>query len=540
MFNLYVSGQAHHEQLPDGTSLYDYHYQTPPIHSFKAACEPSTWRHHYKPFAVAINQPKTGEVMLIRDHLGVAPLYYYHTPGKKLIIAETIPLIIEQLSSPPFLHKQQIHMLFSREKYYSDETFYEGIYRVEPGHMMHFKHDGSVEKKAYWQLEVKGDVLHYSDDRDYLAHFSELMKESTLNAIDDQTNLAAEFSAGLDSSAVYCCLRELGINPTLYMHIAKPGTQPAQLYNSQLEESFIEHFQQPRIQRIGDENFEPIQVFTQYAKWFGGSAPYMFPMFASNIHRAVAANKHPILLSGFGGDQGVSSNIGFNYCIPELMHQKKFRDAWNQLTVNQDKTQSPVRWLKNGVHFCQYAHPALYQMSISRHQIKQIINDRFAKNSNKTLSYHPQKRLYFNTEREGMRSILQGPHSSEIRMRIEYSSVVAKQLGFEFRYPLLYPKLLEFFLSLPLTQKKRHGVGRYLMRQYLSRTLPEDIIADYKKSEGLAIAPSTFELYQRACEENQYKEEFSELPYSHLIQAHNPGLRMKNLVKGFMLKQGVC
>jgi asparagine synthetase B (glutamine-hydrolysing) len=510
-------------KLEDGSELYYYHKPPTTIHTFQDALDLSLWRNYYKPFACMLVSPNQHEIILVRDHLGLSPLYYFYTLGKELIISDTIPELLNQLPTTPLFCQNQINELFSDQKFYSDETIYQGMYRVEPGHLMHFKSDQTLRKIPFWQLEKFGSSLNYTDQRDYLAHFTFLMHEAMQNANDEPHNIAAEYSAGLDSSAIYCAAAANNMQPKLFMHITTPEYETTNKYNDFYEKAFIEHYQLHDIQRIGADNFDPITVFENYATWFAGPAPYLFFMFAHNLHRAVAEGKHRILLSGFGGDQGVSGQIPFNFYIPELIQQQGYRQAWNEFSHHNAPSSHYAR-LRQLAQYVQLTHPNLYQLSLK------------IKNMRHKSSIHPYQTYYFNTLREAEWSLLQGPQSHEVRMRIEYSSIVGKKMGFEYRYPLLYPKLLEFILSVPVTQKRHQGQNRYLIRQYLAQFINEEIFKSYRKKDGLGIVPSTFGLFQQQYQQGCYKQLFQNLPYAKLIQDQRPHIKLRNMIKGFMLE----
>jgi len=509
-----------------------YYYNALPsvgLSSFHDALNLQLWRDYLQPFACALVNSNSQEIILVRDHLGIAPLYYCHYHGKKLIVGQTITDILKHLPSNPPLLEPQINMLFSGHKQYSDETFYQGIYRVEPGHLLHFKADGSIVKKAFWQLEPHGKQLKYADDDEYLEQFSLLMNEAILHATAGHTNIAAEFSAGLDSSAVYCAAVKNNIKPQLYMHVARPGTEAANIYQDSYEKAFIDHYQLTDIKRINEDDFDPLAVFDEYASWFAGPAPYLFFMFANKIHRAVAAGNHPILLSGFGGDQCVSGQLLLNFFLPELLREGKYRQAWHELKGSRD--------IKKALRYASYMHPALYHQALKLRIMKKKLANLFRpRNDHKPTLYHPYEGIYCRSSREGEWSLIQGPDSHEVRMRIEYSSIVSKKMGFEYRYPLLYPKLLEFILSVPTIQKRRDGNGRYLIRRYLAQELSQEIFANYRKKDGLGIVPSTFELYQQNFKQGCYQQAFKDLPYQHLIHNKNKPIELRNYIKGYMLK----
>lgn len=188
-----------------------------PISSFENTLNPNNYRLLSHPFAYVIINRSSTECVLIRDHLGLRPLYYYYQSGR-LIFGDTISDIIHQLPKTPDLLESEVTHLFGDVYSYTDNTLYKNIYRVEPGHMVHIKTNGRIVKSAFWQLEQEGSTLHYEDNQEYLEHFTSLMKESIRNATHGASSLAAEFSAGMDSTAIYGTCASIGLNPVLFMH----------------------------------------------------------------------------------------------------------------------------------------------------------------------------------------------------------------------------------------------------------------------------------------------------------------------------------
>ena len=102
-----------------------YYYNQRPmlnIETFSDALNTALWRDYLKPFACIIADNNSDDVILVRDHIGLEPLYYCHHQGKKLLFAQSIPEILKQLPSTPPLLESQIDMLFSQHNFYSDET----------------------------------------------------------------------------------------------------------------------------------------------------------------------------------------------------------------------------------------------------------------------------------------------------------------------------------------------------------------------------------------------------------------------------------
>lgn len=500
-----------------------------PIASFENGLSPACYRTVFHPFAQVVKNEATGECLLVRDHLGLRPLYYRYQSGQ-LIFGDTIPDIILQLPQAPALLDSEVSHLFGDVHHYTDNTLYTGIHRVEPGHMVRIFPNGRIIKSAFWQLEQEGDTLHYRDEREYLEHFTSLMQESVNNATKDSQSIAAEFSAGMDSTAVHGACAQLGLNPPLFMHAALPDSINAQTYNDRYERAFMAQFPSATVHRHMADDFDPIRIFKEYAEWFGGPPPYVFELFAHNIHKAVSKQEHTILLSGFGGDQCVSSHIPARFILPSLINNKQFRQAWAESAAS-------ANTLRRLAQLIQCTHPSLHKLIQQTQDLKLDLSNAFKSSGRqRVVSTHPYHRHYFKTLREVEWSFLQGPNSHELRMRIEYSSIVAKKMGFDYRYPLLHPKLLEFFLSLPLEQKRHQGVGRHLMRRYLAQVMPTAPFNTYTKKEGLNIMPATMDTFKAQWGSGCFQNEFQSLPKA-LTHDKSPHKAMIKTIQAFMLNE---
>ena len=512
----------HNTRLHPDTIVYHASSSDPIVMtSFEHARNPANYRSLFFSFAYIVTNHVTGEHLLIRDHLGLRPLYYAYTQGR-LIFGDNIPDLLKHFPSPPGFLETEVAHLFADVHNYTDNTLYRGIYRVEPGHMVHVMPDGRITKSVFWQLEPQGPTLYYREDREYLLHFKALMQESVRLATDGVDEIAAEFSAGMDSTAIYGTCVDLGLNPTLFMHAAIPGSPDAMIYNDSYERAFFEYFRQAKIHRLYADGFDAIQVFKDYAAWFAGPAPYIFELFTHHIHQAVSTTGHRRLLSGFGGDQGVSEHVPARFILPFLIKNKQFRRAWLE-----SGSGSMMRRL---LLLAQCTHPLMNHITHTMRDLKKEIHKQ-------VVSHHPYHRKYFKTLREVEWSMLQGPQSHEIRMRIEYSSVVAKKMGFEYRYPLLYPKLLEFFLSLPIEQKRHQGRGRYLMRRYLSHLMPTVPFEKYEKKEGLSILPATVEMFKAQWEQGAYQDTFQLIHLKNKSKNLSQHKRMIETIQAFMLNE---
>ena len=166
---------------------------------------PASFNNVNADFAVALWDAHQQVLICARDSLGVKPLYYVHRPGRFFAFATEIKalLALEEVAVTPNQHKFREYLTWPTDYVpYSEETFYETIFSVLPGHYLRVNtQDLSVQ--AYWKPDVdKYSKLNSADD------YSDLFANYFTAAIDarmsGKTRVGAHLSGGLDSSSVSC------------------------------------------------------------------------------------------------------------------------------------------------------------------------------------------------------------------------------------------------------------------------------------------------------------------------------------------------
>ena len=139
-------------------------------------------------FSISIWDKKKKILYLIRDIVGVKPLYYKEKNGNIFFSTLINPLLIEDKSSLN-LHAANYYNNFG----YSDlnETFYQGIFKLLPGELLIYKNK-SISKKKFLNFNFK---RKFSDT---------LIKEKLESIIKKQTvsdvPISISLSGGIDSN----------------------------------------------------------------------------------------------------------------------------------------------------------------------------------------------------------------------------------------------------------------------------------------------------------------------------------------------------
>ena len=141
-----------------------------PSLSIQAACDPLTWRDRAGAFSYAIADEDAEVYALVRDHFGLAPLYYFFD-GHCLIVGSNLPDVIRHLPVPAVLDTSALLSTLTWSPEYSDQTYYQQIKRVDPGCILYFSPNQPPRKIPFWVLDPNANDLIFLHEDDYLSGF---------------------------------------------------------------------------------------------------------------------------------------------------------------------------------------------------------------------------------------------------------------------------------------------------------------------------------------------------------------------------------
>jgi asparagine synthase (glutamine-hydrolysing) len=159
-------------------------------------------------FAFAIWDRKERELLLVRDRLGVKPLYYYWRDGR-LVFASEIKAILQAPQVQAEINPQAVYHYLGYEFVPAPDTIFRHIRKLPPGHSLRYK-DGGIEVTRYWDLQFQ-DQDHPPDY--YAEKLRDLLTESVRKRLVSDVPLGVFLSGGLDSSAVVALMSRCGVEP---------------------------------------------------------------------------------------------------------------------------------------------------------------------------------------------------------------------------------------------------------------------------------------------------------------------------------------
>src|SRR4051794_33438388 len=103
-------------------------------------------------FAFAIWDAPRRRLLLVRDRLGIKPLYWSRA-GDRLIFGSEIKAILASDLVEPRANETGLPELLGTRYLSGEETLFQGIHKLLPGHVLVYE-DGRVATRQYWDVPV--------------------------------------------------------------------------------------------------------------------------------------------------------------------------------------------------------------------------------------------------------------------------------------------------------------------------------------------------------------------------------------------------
>ncbi|GAA0398417.1 asparagine synthase (glutamine-hydrolyzing) [Streptomyces luteireticuli] len=147
-------------------------------------------------YAFALWDPRSEELLLIRDRMGVKPLYYYPTADGILFGSEP-KAILEHPEAEAVVDADGLREMFGIVKTPGHAVF-RGMREVRPATVVRFGRDGLTEH-AYWRLTARP---HEDGLEETVAKVRALLEDIVERQLVADVTVGTLLSGGLDSSAV--------------------------------------------------------------------------------------------------------------------------------------------------------------------------------------------------------------------------------------------------------------------------------------------------------------------------------------------------
>lgn len=240
-------------------------------------------------FGIAIWDLVSKELFIARDFFGIKPMYYTQI-GNNLVFGSEIKCILTHPNVKKELNIHALQNYLSFQYGVPNETFFENIYCLQPGHYLKFK-DGKLEITRYWKPEfMVNDSWNYDD---LVKEIDTTFKESVEAHKISDVEVGCFLSSGVDSS--YVATQFKGQKSfTVWFNYNKYNEID---YAKELaEEIGQDHY----FKKITDDEFWSIVPKVQYYM----DQPHADPSCVALYYVCQIASEHvKVVLSGEGADE---------------------------------------------------------------------------------------------------------------------------------------------------------------------------------------------------------------------------------------------
>jgi len=410
-------------------------------------------------FAISIWDDKKKELFLIRDRLGIKPLYYARM-NDGLVFASEIKALAQLKDLDLALDMQSFAEYLVFENYFSNRTLNKNIKMVEPGQMIRFSLcDNLTQEYCFWQPDFASKESPQKTD--VYAHYLNITEAAVNRHLISDVPLGSYLSSGIDSSSVvYWTTRKMGSGLRTYSGFFQKGgfydeaTQAKETANNfgcihnTVEISpadFIKYIK--KILWHLDEPKVGMGVFSQY-------------MVAQR-----AAQDVKVILTGHGQDELFAGYPVFK----AIYGKRKFLQLLGKTSARE--------WLFF-IYFSLY--PLIKQEAgyylpniFSLRNLKEILNAGFYDNLiHQTNIFEELQKLRFKYQDE-----YRGLMLTYLKYYLPALFVVEDKISMahslESRTPLCDNEIIDFALSLPLAQKLYGCELKHIPRTSMKGKLPE-------------------------------------------------------------------
>jgi len=183
-------------------------------------------------FAFAIWDAPRRRLLLVRDRLGIKPLYWARTADALLFGSEIKAILASGLVEPQ-TNQAVLPEVLSTRYTSGEDTMFRGIHKLLPGHLLVFE-GGTITKRQYWDLPGRGEEgsglgaagsgrpgpQPSALSPDVVGRFRELLEESVKLRLMADVPLGMFLSGGIDSSAIAALMARMIDRPLQTFSVA--------------------------------------------------------------------------------------------------------------------------------------------------------------------------------------------------------------------------------------------------------------------------------------------------------------------------------
>lgn len=260
-------------------------------------------------FAFALWDAPRKRLLLVRDRVGIKPLYWF-ADGRRLVFGSELKALMASRLVPRELDLAAVRDFAQLSYVPAPSSILAGVRKLPPGHLL-VAEDGNVELRRYWA--PVSPVPGREDTASHLRRFSELFRDSVALQMRSDVPYGAFLSGGIDSSAIVGTMASLSPQPVRTFCIGFAGKGLEAYDERPYARIAAEAFATRHEEHVVDAG--AFDLLGDAARFF--DEPFADPAFLPTLALAkLARGSVKVVLTGDGGDELFA---GYNRYRSELV-----------------------------------------------------------------------------------------------------------------------------------------------------------------------------------------------------------------------------
>lgn len=433
-------------------------------------------------FAFALYDAKRERLFLVRDHLGIKPLYYTEV-GDKLIFGSEIKAILASGAYTPEINWQSAHDFFTYLYIPAPNTMFRGIYQLPPAHWLEYdlRVRQIVAINQFWNVSEWGQKssIGKADEQKLQTELRSLMGSAVKQQMVSDVPLGAFLSGGIDSNVIVGLMAENSARPVKTFTVLFDGAE-MDYYDERVEARRVadkfgtEHYELAVDLSQPEEMLDLVEYFDQP---FGNTTFYITHLLSKLTRQFVT-----VALSGAGGDElfGGYPRYKAVQAARYLRYVPKFAARAGYAAVSRlndsyaDRRLHRIRALLDGLD----SDPAQQYMKWVYFLNEERKEKLLVRRNGKLFPSHRILQEHLNqipaSWDAGNRFSYLDVETFLADNLLEYSDKMSMASSLELRVPYLDPRLVEMAFRIPFAMKLRNGESKSIMRQAFADLIPEE------------------------------------------------------------------
>jgi asparagine synthase (glutamine-hydrolysing) len=162
-------------------------------------------------FGLALYEKDPHRLLLVRDRLGIKPIYWAKLPNGGVLFASEIKALFASGLLTPAIDETAVSPYLAHGYVPAPQTLFKGIQKLPPGHMLTADAKGDISITRYWRPEPAADLP--SSEGNIEEYLSSLLDDSIRLQLRSDVPVGALLSGGLDSGLMVALAAQQSSRP---------------------------------------------------------------------------------------------------------------------------------------------------------------------------------------------------------------------------------------------------------------------------------------------------------------------------------------